>query len=84
VGFDGETKISTFGALGAGGLELLDARAVAGGLVGHDHNGQPAGQRDGLGVGRPVRGDQQDLVARVEQRGAGVVNGLLAPIGDQT
>ena len=50
--------------------------------VGHDHR-HTAGQGDRLGVGRPVRGGHQHLVARVAQGGEGVGDGLLAAVGDQ-
>ena len=42
-----------------------------------------AGQRDRLGVGRPVRRREQHLVAGVEQRLEGVVDGVLAAVGDE-
>ena len=42
-----------------------------------------AGQPDRLGVGGPVRRGQEHLVARVEQGGEGVVDRLLAAVGDQ-
>ena len=54
--------------------------AVLGGGDVHRH---PAGQGDGLGVGRPVRGGDEDLVAGVAQGGEGLVDGLLGPVGDE-
>ncbi len=69
--------------LGAGRLQLLDARQVAGGLVGHDVDLDAPGQLDRLGVGRPVGGHDEDLVARVEQRRERLVDGLLAAVGDE-
>ena len=54
-----------------------------GGLVGlHDHR-HAAGQRDGLGIGGPVRGRTDDLVARVAQRGERGEHRVLAAVGDQ-
>jgi hypothetical protein len=58
-----------------------DRRAVAGVLAGPDLDRHPAGQPDRLGVGRPVGRRQDRLVAGVEQRGEGVVEGLLAAVG---
>ena len=69
--------------LRAGRLQLLDGDAVAGGLVGDDLDRDTAGEPDRLGVGRPVRRRDDDLVARVEDRGEGLVDGLLAAVGDQ-
>ena len=71
------------GPLGAGRLELLDADQVAGALVGHHGHRDAARQRDGLRVGGPVRRGHEDLVAGVEQGGEGLVDGLLAAVGDQ-
>ena len=69
--------------LGARLLELLDRRQELGLGPAHHLHGDPAGEADRLRVGRPVRRGQQDLVARVEQGGEGLVDGLLAAVGDQ-
>ena len=45
--------------------------------------GHSAGQRDRLGVGGPVGGEDDDLVAGVAQHGEGVGHGLLAAVGHQ-
>ena len=71
------------GPVGARGLELLDGGPVAGGLVGHDLDRDAAGQPDRLRVGRPVGRGEDDLVARVEEGGERVVEGLLAAVGDE-
>src|SRR5262249_36331335 len=67
----------------AGRLQVRYGGAVPGPLVGqHRHRNAP-GQRDGLGVGGPVRGRQQHLVAGIEQGRECLVHGLLAAVGDQ-
>ena len=71
------------GALGAGRLQLLDGDPVAGGLVGDDLDRDTAGEPDRLRVGGPVRRRDDDLVARVEDRGEGLVDRLLAAVGHQ-
>ena len=71
------------GALGPGRLQLLHRGQVAGGLVGDHVDRHAAGQLDRLGVGGPVRGRHDDLVAGVQQGREGVVDGLLAAVGDQ-
>ena len=71
------------GLRGARRLELLDGDEVALVLAGEDLDRGAAGELDRLGVGRPVRRRQQDLVAGVEQGGEGVVDRLLAAVGDQ-
>ena len=70
-------------ALGAGRLELVDGHQVPGVLAGEDLDRHAAGQLDRLGVGGPVRGGQQHLVAGVEQRGERLVDRLLAAVGHQ-
>ena len=67
----------------ARGLEGLDGRQEVGGLVGAQDHRLAAGHAHGLGVGRPVRRGQQDLVARVDQRREGLEHGLLAAVGDE-
>ena len=52
-------------------------------LVGDDRNRDAAEDRDDLGVGHPVRRLDDHLVARVDQGGEGVEDGLLAAVGDQ-
>ena len=71
------------GPAGAGRLQVLDAGQVAGALIGQDRPDDAAREGDGLGVGGPVRGRHQHLVARVEQGGERLVHGLLAAVGDQ-
>ena len=70
------------GALGAGRLELVDGdpEAVVDGADGHRN---ATGQGDRLREGDPVGRGDEDLVARVEQGGEGVGDGLLAAVGDQ-
>ena len=80
---DGEQNSSTFVAVGARRLELVDGDEVALRLVGEHVDRHAAGEADRLGVGRPVRRRQDDLVAGVEQRREGLVDGLLAAVGDQ-
>ena len=65
------------------GLELLDGDQVALVLAGEDLDRHAAGQRDRLGVRGPVRRGQQHLVARVHHRREGLVDRLLAAVGDQ-
>ena len=57
--------------------------AVAGGLVGDDVDRHTAREPDRLGVGGPVRRRDDDLVARVEDRGERLVDRLLAAVGHQ-
>ena len=45
--------------------------------------GTPPDERDRLGVGGPVRRREEHLVAGVEERGEGVVDGVLAAVGDE-
>ena len=70
-------------ALGARGLELLDGDAVALVLGRHDVDRHAAGELHGLRVRGPVGRGEQDLVARVEQGREGLVDRLLAAVGDQ-
>ena len=67
----------------ARGLKLRNVGAIAGRLICHDNHGCAACQQDGFGVGGPVRRLDYDLIARIQQRGEGVVKGLLASVGDQ-
>ena len=71
------------GPRGDHGLQLLDAGAEAAALVGGHDDGHAAGQGDRLGIGRPERGEDDDLVAGVAQHGEGVGDGLFAPVGHQ-
>ena len=66
----------------ARGLELLDGHLVV--LVGaREHlDGGRAGELDDLGVGGPVRGRQDRLVAGAQQGGERLEHGLLAAVGD--
>ena len=70
-------------AVGHRRVELIDRDPKAGGLVGADHDRYAARQGDRLGVGGPVRRRQEHLVAGIEQCGEGVVDGVLAPVGDE-
>ena len=67
----------------AGRLQLVDAHPEAAGGGGQDRHGHAAGQGDRLGIGRPVRGGQQHLVARVDHGRDGVVHRVLAAVGDE-
>ncbi len=71
------------GARRARRLQLLDGDQVVRGLVRGDLDGDAAGKGNRLGIGGPVRGEQQHLVAGVEQGGERGVHGLLATVGDQ-
>ena len=71
------------GALGAGGLELVNADLVVLVGPGEDLDRGPPGQGDGLGVGGPVGRGQQHLVAGVDECGEGLEDGLLTAVGDQ-
>ena len=71
------------GLLGVGGFELLRGDLVVLIRTGEDLHGIAAGQPDGLRVGGPVRGGQQDVVALVHHGLECLVDRLLAPIGDQ-
>ena len=71
------------GPVGARRLQVRHRGQVAGVLVGQHRPHHAARQRDGLGVGRPVGGGHQDLVARVEQGGERLVHRLLAAVGHQ-
>ena len=83
VGLDGEHHSSTLvRSVRAASSCSTVGRKSASGPHGDD-DGHTAGERDRLGVGRPVRRGQQHLVARVEQRGEGLVDGLLAAVGDE-
>ena len=79
----GRAPQQDLGTRGARRLELLDAHPVALLLGGDDNDGHATGELDRLGVGRPVRSRQEDLVTRVEQRGERLVDRLLAAVGDQ-
>ena len=83
VGFDGDTNMSAFvrSVTAASSCSTVDAEA--GRLVGRQDHRHAAGERDRLGVGGPERRRQQHLVARVEQGGEGVVDGVLAAVGDE-
>ena len=65
------------------GVELLDRDLEAGGLVGLHDDRHATGERDGLGVGGPVRRGADDLVARVAQRGERGEHRVLAAVGDE-
>ena len=67
---------------GAGGLELLDGDLVLLVGAGEHLDGHAVGQRDRLGVRRPVRRGQQHLVAGVHDRLEGLIDGLLAAVRD--
>src|SRR5204862_4298782 len=71
------------GAVGSGGFELLDGGLEARRLGGVDDDRLAAGEDDRLGVRHPVGGGDQHFVAGVEEGREGVVNGLLAAVGDE-
>ena len=79
----GRHEEQCFGVGRPGRLEVLDARAEPGRLVGGHVHRRPAGEPDRLGVGGPVRGEHDDLVAGVAQHGERVGHRLLAAVGDQ-
>ncbi|MCY1218052.1 hypothetical protein D9M72_299850 [compost metagenome] len=72
-----------FGALGQGRFQLLHGDQVVLFRAGEDLHRHTAGQPDGFRVGGPERRGNNDLIARIDQRGEGVVDGLLAAVGDQ-
>ncbi len=65
------------------GLKLLDGHEVALLGTGEDLNRHAAGKADGLRVGGPERGGDDDFVARIHQGCERVVDGLLTAIGHQ-
>ena len=71
------------GALREGRLQLVHGDQVALLRAGENLHRHAAGQPDGLRVGGPERGRNNDLVARIQQGGEGVVDGLLAAVGHQ-
>ena len=71
------------GAVREGRFQLLHGDQVALLRAGEDLHRHAAGQPDGLRVGGPERGGDNDLVARIQQGGEGVVDGLLAAVGHQ-
>ena len=70
-------------ALGARSFELFDADLVVLLGAGENGDGDAAGEFDDLGVGRPVGGRQEGLVARVEDGGECLEDGLLAAVGHE-
>ena len=89
AGVDGAGRVGRrhedqrLGPGGSGRLQLVDAHPEAARGGGQNGHGHAAGQGDRLGIGRPVGGGQQHLVARVDHRGDGVVHRVLAAVGDQ-
>ena len=69
------------GGGGVGFLELLDGDLVVLVATGKNLNGVTAGQTDAFGVGGPIGSRQQNVVALVNDRGEGLVHGLLAAVG---
>ena len=69
--------------VGARGIELIDGHLEASAVGAVDDDRDTARERDGLGVGRPVRGRQEDLVVRVEERREGGEHRVLPAIGHQ-
>ena len=88
AGVDGSGRIGwrhedeDLGAVGACRLELLDGDAETGRLVGREDDRDTAGQGDRLGIGRPERCGQEDLVALVDQHREGRVDRVFATVGD--
>ena len=72
-----------FGLVGAGSFELVDGCPETRLDVGEYGHMACAGEGDGLGVGGPVRGWDNDLVTRVEDDGKRASDGLLAAVGDE-
>ena len=70
-------------ALGAGRFELIDGDLEPGLVGGLDHHRRTTRERDGLRVGRPVRGRADHLVARVAQHRERGEHGVLAAVGDE-
>ncbi len=64
------------------GLELRDRDLVLLVGAGEHLDGSAVGEADGLGVRGPVRRGQQHLVTRVHHGLEGLVDGLLAAVGD--
>ena len=64
-------------------FQLVDGDLEPGLLVGRQENRLALRQGDRLGVGGPVRRGHEHLVARIEQRGERVEDGLLAAVGDE-
>ena len=71
------------GPVRAGRFELVDGHLEPGSQVVGSSTGTPPARRIDLGVGRPVRRREQHLVAGVEQGGEGLLDGLLAAVGDE-
>lgn len=69
------------GCGGVGFLELLDGDLVVLVATGKNLDGVTAGQADAFGVGGPIGSRQQNVVALVNDRGEGLVYGLLAAVG---
>ena len=67
----------------AGRLELVDRDEVPLVDSGEDFDRRPPGETDRLGIGRPVRRGQQDLVTRVHDGRERLVDGLLAAVGHE-
>ena len=64
-------------------LQLLD-RDLELGLLGRvDDDGDATGERNRLGVGRPIRSRHDDLVARIAQRSKRNEHRVLATVGDE-
>ncbi len=63
-------------------LQLVDGDPEPGLDRRRHRDGHAAGEGDRLRVGHPVRRRDEDLVTGIEQRGEGLVHGLLAAVGD--
>ena len=70
------------GGGGVCGFELLDGDLVVLVATGENLDGVATCQADAFGVGGPVGGGQQDVVAFVDDGCKGLVDGLLATVGD--
>ncbi len=71
------------GLVGLRCIELFDGDLEAGLSIGVDHDGHTTGERDGLGVGGPVRRRADDLVTRITECRESGVDGVLSTVRDQ-
>ena len=81
MGFDGDTNSRTLVASVRAASSWSTVTRKLGRLVGGQHDGSGADQRDGLGIGGPVGRGHEHLVTRVQQGREGVVDRVLAAVG---